>query len=205
MYRKKIEFRPVENLEQVVHSLDVTPHYPDYMCAVTSSPSQLLYWDKDSGKIHLVDCSTTPPTPQGEIPIVYDGKEDVSDMCTSRDLLVVARGVDGVFAYKLDGGELKWDILGELPGMHRDMSAVGVTADDNGHLFMCDENNRCVHVLSARDGAHLGVVVREWEEVSFRPQKVIYHRKSASVILAHEVHEMYQLSVFSRKVPSCSS
>ena len=193
-------------------SLDVTPHYPDYMCAVTSSPSQLLYWYKDSGKIHLVDCSTTPPTLQGEKPIVYGGKEDLSDMCTSRDLLVVARGVDGVFAYTLDvtpytlyGGKLKWEVSGELPGMHWDMSAEGVTADDNGHLFVCDEYNRCVHLLSAQDGAHLGAVVREWREVLVRPQKVIYHRKSASVIFAHEVEEMYQLSVSSHEVTSCSS
>ena len=81
-FDNKIDFRPVDNLKQVVHRLGVGPHEPSHLCAVTSSASQLLYCDGHTDKIHRVDCSTAPPTPQGEIPIVYDGQEEVSDMCT---------------------------------------------------------------------------------------------------------------------------
>ena len=81
-------------------------------------------------------------------------------MCTSGDLLVITSHNDGVFAYTLDGGELKWRVSGQLPGMQHEIWTYGVAADDQGHLFVCDIRKECVHVLSARDGGHLGVVVR---------------------------------------------
>ena len=75
-----IDFRPVDDLEEVVHRLDVSPHEPCTMCAVTSSPSQLLYCKRS--KVHRVDCSTVPPTPRREIdlPIVHDRPIVVRDM-----------------------------------------------------------------------------------------------------------------------------
>ena len=87
----------MDDLQQVMHRLDVSPHRPGPTCAVTSSSSQLLYCDGYTGKIHRVDCSTTPPTPRGEIPIAHDGQMYVFGICTLGDLLVVARG-NHVFA-----------------------------------------------------------------------------------------------------------
>ena len=187
----------MDDLQQVVHSLDVSPHDPYRMCAVTSSPSQLLYCDYKTDKIHRVDCSTAPTTVQGEIPIVHDRKRKVLDMCTLDDLLVVARESDGVFAYALDGGELKWNVSGKLPGMQLDIDADRVTADEQGHLFESDGENRCVHVLSARDGIPPGVVARVGEQGVGEPDRVAWHGESASLIVAHEKDEVYHLSVFS--------
>ena len=153
----------MDNLKQVVHRLGVGPHRPSDICAATSSLSQLVYCDEETGKIHWVDCSTAPPAQQGEIPIVHNGQEELSDMCISGDLLVVARLIDGVFAYTLDGGELKWRVSGRLSGMQDEICAVGVRADKQGLLFVCDFINECVHMLSVRDGTHLEVVGRKGE------------------------------------------
>ena len=197
----RIEFRPVDDLQQVVHSLEVSPHQPYHICAVTSSPSQLLYCDYKTNKIHRVDCSTAPPTPQGEIPIVHDGQKYVWDMCTSGDLLVVARGHDGVFAYTLDGGELKWKVSGRLLEMQLDIYVHGVTADDQGHLFVCDVKNRCVHALFGPDGKHLGMVVREEEQGLGKPYMAAWHSDSASLVVANVRVEVskYLLSVISHQ------
>ena len=193
---KRIDFRPVDNLKQVLHRLDVGPHQPSYICAVTSSPSQLLYRDNETGKIHRVDCSTVPPTPQGQIPIVHDGQY-MYTMCTSCDPLVITSYGEGVFAYTLDGGELKWRVSGKLPGMEHEIHAYGVTADEQGHLFVSDWENECVHVLSARNGTHLGVVVREGQEGVGTPNNVAWHSESASLIVVHWKDAFYHLSVFS--------
>ena len=186
----------MDDLKQVVYRLDVDPHSPHAMCAVTSSPSQLLYCDYHTKKIHRAP-HLPPPTSQGEIPIVYDGEEEVLDMCTSHDLLVVARG-EGVFCYTLDGGELKWRVSGKLPGMEHEIKAWGVTADEQGCLFVCDVNNKCVHVLSARDGTHLGVVAREGEEGVGEPCNVTWHQESKSLVVAHKKYDVYHLSILSR-------
>ena len=193
----QINSRPVDDLKQVVHRLHVIPHRPSNICAVTSSLSQLLYCDDKTDKIHRVDCSTAPPTPRGEIPIAHDGQNYMYTMCTSGDLLVVARGGYGVFAHTLDGGELKWKVSGKLPGMEHEIKACRVAAGKQGHLFVYDIMNKCVHVLSARDGTHLGVVVREGQDGVGIPCKVAWHSESASLSAVHWKDKAYHLSVFS--------
>ena len=211
-----IDFRPVDDLEEVVHRLDVSPHEPSHMCAVTSSPSQLLYCKRS--KVHRVDCSTVPPTRREiDLPIVHDRRIVVRDMCTSHDLMVVARGFDrvltflkgdggiseGVFTYSLPGGELKWKVSGKLPGMQREINARGVTADEQGHLFVCGVNNRCVHLLSARDGTHLGVVVRKGQEVVGKPTDVTWHQESKSLVMAHVTKSKGNISIWHLSIFSC--
>ena len=189
----------MDDLKQVVHRLDVRTHQPYPMCAVTSSPPQLLYRYYNTGKVYRVDCSTAPPTHQEETPIVYDGWERVLDMSTSHDLLVVTRRGDGVFCYTLDGGELKWRVSGKLSEMEHEIEAWGVTADYQRRLFACDVNNKCVHALSVRDGTHLGVVAREGVEDVGKPCKVTWHQESKSLVVAHKKDRLYHLSVFSRQ------
>ena len=187
--------------------MNVAPHLPHAMCTATSSPSQLLYGDYRrlcSGKIHRVDCSIAPPTPQGEIPVVVDDQDDghnfLLSMCTSHDLLVISRPFEGVFAYTLPGVELKWKVSGKLPGTQGEIHACGTTVDEQGHLFVIDLENICVHALSVEDGTHMGVVVRGREDVVGNPLEVIWHQNSASLVVAHEpVQGGVHLSVFSRQ------
>ena len=124
-------------------------------CAVESSPSRLLCYNNETSHVFQLDCSTAPARLLQKIPIEYDGKKPVSFTCASCDFLLVTRGYEGVFAYALGGGECKWRVSGNLPGMDWEMTAAGVTADDQGHLFVCDINNKCVHMLSVQDGAYL--------------------------------------------------
>ena len=96
-------------------------------------------------------------------------------------------------------GELKWRVSGKPPGIEFHMDARGVVADEQGHLFVCDYNNRCVHLLSATDGVHLGVVVRKGEKGLGKPKEVAWHEESASLVVAHYKDTgCFILSVFSR-------
>ena len=73
------------------------------------------------------------------------------------------------------------------------------SSDEQGHLFVCDYNNRCVHLLSATDGVHLGVVVRKGEKGLGKPKEVAWHEESESLIVAHYKDTgFFTLSVFSR-------
>ena len=112
---------------------------------------------------------------------------------------VGGRGGEGVFAYNLRG-ELKWRMSAELPGMQHNVSARRVVADDQGHLFINDVINKCVHILSARNGAYLGVVVREGDWGIGTPAEIAWHSESASLVVAHHHKDgVYHLSVFSRQ------
>ena len=118
-------------------------------------------------------------------------------MCTSGDLLVIARYCEGVFAYTQRSGQLKWKVLGELPEI-RLVGVLGVTADDQGHLYVCSEVCTGVLMLSARDGSYLGMVLSNGAESIERPFRIAWHRESASLILNHREAGVDQhLSVFS--------
>ena len=188
--KNRIEFRPVGDLNRVVFSLPIS-----------QAPSQLLYQNKQAKpyRVRRADCSATPPTLHEVTSVMHARREYVWRMCIpSRDLLVVTRYKEGVFCYTLKGGELKWRVSGKLPQMEWDIDARGVAADDQGHLFVCDESNRCVHLLSATDGTHLGVVVRALVEGVGKPREVAWHGESASLVVAHEKDaDCYFLSVFS--------
>ena len=198
-YRRQIQFRPLKNLEQVVLSLDVYPHHLDALCAVTSSPSQLFYCDHNTHTIHQVDCSTTPPTLLGKKSSVdYDGLRAVFHMCTSGDFLVTSRCDEGVFGYPLRGvGELNWTVSGKPPGMDWEMVASEVAADEQGHLFVSDYSNSCLHLLSVRDGEYLGVLKSDELDVG-KPKEVAWHSESASLVVAHAEDRVLYLSVLYR-------
>ena len=102
-----------------------------------------------------------------------------------------------MFTHTLDGEELKWRVSGKLPGMKREIGARGVRADDQGHLFVRDRENRCVHALCARDATHLGVVVREGQEGVGVPWNVTWHQDSKSLVGANVKDKVYHLAVFS--------
>ena len=88
---------------------------------------------------------------------------------------------------------------GKLPGMMFNIAVREVTADDRGHVFVCDSSNKYIHVLSTRDGSHLGVAAGEGEEGVGRPCKVAWHGESASLIVADQRDIVYHLNVFSRQ------
>ena len=189
----------MENLDRVLHTLSVDPDGPADMCTMTSSPSQLLYQNTHAMlyRVRRVDCSTTPPTLKEEAPIVHDYIEYNWSMCTSGDLLVIARYCEGVFAYTQRSGQLKWKVAGELPGI-RLVGILGVTADEQGHLYVCSEVCTGVLMLSALDGSYLGMVLSEGVGSITTPYRIAWHRESASLILDHQSDGDRHLSVFSR-------
>ena len=210
--RKEIEFRPVEDLDRVMYTFSVDPDEPHVLCSemvITSvgfnisSPVEFLYHNvqKRPHTVRKVNCGTKPPTRKWQINISHDAQGEVSCMCTSRDLLVITRGREGVFCYTLRDN-MMWKVSGQLPDMESNIDARGVTADDRGHLFVCDRENSCVHELFAEDGKHLGVVVREGQEGVGKLYNAAFHQNSASLVVAHGNEPdaaCCSLSIFSRR------
>ena len=203
----------MENLDRVLYTFSVDPDQPHVLCLVmvttsiafhTSSPLHFLYHNvqKKPHTVQRVNCGTKPPTLWFEINIAYDDQGKASCICISRDLLVITRGREGVFCYTLVKGNMMWKVSGKLPEVEWDIDARGVTADDHGHLFVCDKENSCVHELFAGDGKHLGVVMREGQEGVGKLYNTAFHQGSASMVVAHGYEPnaaCCSLSVFSRR------
>ena len=133
------------------------------MCAGTQST--LLYEDRSKSprEVHWLDLNDAQPKPADGKRVIHTEQTNIDDMCFSesaeKQLLVVAGGDKGLFAYNTDTDELEWKIGGHLSGHLIAMHTMGVTTDGRGHLFVTDTYNHCIQMFSVSDGQYLGFLV----------------------------------------------
>ena len=184
---QKIEFRDVNDFNQILLTHSVAPHNPEALYAVT--PSTLLYTDssKSPRDIHWLDLSELQPKPAAGKRVIHTKQHKIYDMCCTQDgdeqLLVVTARHDGLFAYNTITGKLEWKVDGKLPGMEKDIDCIGVTMDKNGHLFVCDysNGNKCIHLFRASDGQYLGCLIKDEKELG-APALIHWCENTSSLI-----------------------
>ena len=163
-----------------------------------SSSSSLLYIDhkKHPHEATWLYCSKSPPELRADANITHVQQDNVWDMCCVQDrnkhLLLTTGGFDGVSAYNTDTDQIEWCKKGTLAGMEEQMMAEGVTTDGCGHVFISDESNGCIHVLSNK-GFHLGVL-KEGEQGLGRSRLIHWCNEASSLVVAHIIDEQYCIS-----------
>ena len=86
-----------------------------------------------------------------------------------KQLLLVAGGDGGLFAYDTETDKLVWKVEEKLPGMKYKFNAFGVATDGRGHLFVTDfanphkDGNGCLQMFSVADGQYLGCLMKDKE------------------------------------------
>ena len=195
--QKRIEFRNVENLDELVLNHSVAPHEPGYMCTIP--PATLLFEDQSSEPrvIHKLDCSGFPSRIFSVSQSIHTAIHDIWDMSFTehegKRLLFIAEGYGGLFAYNYDTWDLEWSVKGRLN--------AGLTTDARGHLFHCVESSikRCVKVFTTK-GADLGVLQIEKDEFP-EPWRIRWCRETSSLVMAHKRDWQWFISVITAKYP----
>ena len=148
---KKIDFRKAENLSTVVlnHKMDLQPG-----CLSAYSSSKLQYEVRSTShhEVRWLDCSTFPPKPVDTSCVNQIHGNKIYDMCCFTDaeepILVATQGVLGLHAYSTFENEVVWTAKGKPPGMEKEVNVQALATDGLGHLFVSDNNNMCIHVIS---------------------------------------------------------
>ena len=193
----KIEFRDVKKLSDVVSNYCVRQCRPGRICTATSS--HLLYIDhkKHPNEAKGIDCSKSPPEPAIGANATHIQHDIVWNMFCVHDenqkLLITTAGFDGVTAYNTENDEMVWGLKGNLPRMKEQIMAEGVAADGNGRLFVSDESNRCIHIVTV-EGLYAGVLLKEGEQKLGRPRLIHWCSETSSLIVAHIIDEQYCIS-----------
>ena len=194
----RIDFHHVDRLQEVVCSYVVAPYKPGHITA--ASPSILLYEDQSVTPrvVRWVNCGTSPPRPISGTNVTRTNHAIIWDMCCvahgDKQLLVMTRANNGIFAYNTQRAQMGWTVKGKLTGMEIDMSIWGATADGNGHLFMCDINNSCIQMFSA-GGRYMGPVLKEGDHGLAQPWLVRWCEQTSSLVVVHIKERNYQISV----------
>ena len=129
--------------------------------------------------------------------IIHTQLDRIDDMCFvqsgDKQLLVVAKCDEGIFAYNTNTDRLEWGVVKKPPEMKESMDIGGITTDGNGHLFTSDCNNHCIHVYSVSDGSYIRCLLKDY--TLYKPKTIRWCEKTSSLIVACYWKENWSLKV----------
>ena len=186
---KQIEIRDVNDLKKVLHSHSMAPQGPALLYAAT--PLTIMYLDANTKPysvhwLNLTDVQSKIAAGKGVIHIELDDTS-IRDMCLvqegDKQIVVVAGGDGGLFAYDTETGKLEWKVKEKPSEMMNAINTRGVTTDGHGHLFVCNTANECIQMFSASDGQYLGRLMRGVETIGY-PAKVHWNAETSTLAAA---------------------
>ena len=181
-----LEFFDASDLSKTFYTHVVAPHEPVMLC--TATPSSLLYvdWSNLPFEVHWLDLSDAQPKPAAEISFIHTQQRNIRDMCYvqngDKELLIVAVGREGVFAYNTLLYKLEWKVDRKPAGREKSIAVYGVTTDGRGHLYVADYDNRCIQIFSVSDGSYLRCLVVKGAKSLGQPDKIRWCEKSSSLL-----------------------
>ena len=186
------------NLREVHLRRSVAPKIPCFLCP--SPPNGLLYLDKSCEPNNI---GWVTPTSSGLLLTTQTNFAYLMCLVTFEDkeLLVITCGQPrltkgGVQVYNLKTKQLEWRVEGRLTGMKKFLKAEGLTTNDQGHLFVCDDNNKCVQMLNVADGRYLGTLIKNGEQGLGEPARIRWCSKISSFVIIHLKNDKWWISVY---------
>ena len=186
------------NLRKVHLTRSVAPQKPWSLCP--SPPNALLYVDESSNPNNI---GLVTPTSSGILFVTQTNSAFMMCLVTfeGKELLVVTCGESrltkgGVQVYNLKTKQLEWSVEGRLPSRNKVIKAQGLTTDDHGHIFVCDDNNKCVQMFHVADGRYLGTLIRNGEQGLGEPFVIRWCSRISSFVIIHEKNDKWCISVY---------
>ena len=174
----------------------VKPRSPGALCKAT--PHTLLYVDesKKPREVHWLDFSGSKPKPAAEKSVIHTEQAEIRDMCFSqsgdKQLLAVAGGDGGLFAYNTETDKLEWKADKAAHGMEHDMNAWGVSTDGYNHLFVADYRNQCIQMFSVSDGQYLRCLVKDTKSLDGL-RRIRWYEPTSSLVCTSRSNEKWYL------------
>ena len=190
-HEQRINFHECRNLQTIVahRNFNCRSKNPRYLSAVSPS-SDVLFLVRASlagREVKQIDCKhrrlcfTKATTP------IYLTEDSICDMhCIQGGRRLLFLTEDGLVACSTKTGKKVWSIPLNQPDLNEEMTIRGITTDAEGHFFVCDTSNECVHVFSDNNGEHLGVLLKKEDGVIGVPHRIGWNHKSGLLIVTHK-------------------
>ena len=184
--KRKIEFRALKDLKQVICSFSTGPYKPGALS--TTFPSTLLFSDRSklSHNVYWLDCSGNEPKLDGKyINIILNYVDDICYIPDEKKPLLVATDklLSSVQAYNAVNNNLEWSTQ---------VRGYSITTDGQ-QLLVCNRDDG-IRMLSLSGGESLGHLIRKGDRGLGMPYWVCWSDKISSLIVAHEVNREYHIS-----------
>ena len=187
-----IEFLDSGDLSRTVEAVLLEPDEPFTLCS--SNKNTLYYADwYGSGQVKLLNCQASLTTLRHQSNLNVN--RVVTDMCIIDQKLVTV-AANGVDVFNISTKALEYKIPGILPKIKKQHKISAVTSIRLGYLFVCDTNNRCVHMFNINAGnKYMGVLLKAGENGLGELSIVRWSDKLSSLLVAHCVSSKYLVSV----------
>ena len=180
---RKVVFRSLQNLRTVLKSYSLVSACSFVVRGL--SPSVLLYghFEKESHSVVSADFYSSSPTVfRTPCSIQQDIRETCFAKLGEKQFLVVTSD-EGLSAYDIHTGTKEWQINNQLSGLEKDAILSGVTSDEFGHFFACDENNNCLQIFTI-EGVYVGAVF--FGQNVGTPRCALYCNKTKNIVIFHD-------------------
>ena len=155
-----MSFRKAGSSEQVVYQLLALHGSPTVACL--TSPS-ILVAVVNGTTMRSFNLDTCFPPDVAYSPLA----EVIDDLCYTTDygtpMLITCHHLGWIHIRNMDSKKCRWKDLSNtsniVRGVQKSIRPISVTSDGHGHLFVSDNANMCVHMLSLRDWWHIGIVM----------------------------------------------
>ncbi len=185
---KKIQFRSEQQLETLLSSFtNVNHNKAGALCTVDDN---LLYVDKSSDLCVLrwIKCQSEPEVLLDKKPI-YSSQRNIMDTClvesNGEKILVTADPLIGrgkqLSAYSFRQKKVLW---GTPTKDYVNMQPRRLCTDNKGHIFVTDQANSCVVVLSA-DGGYLTTILKMGDHGIGKPDWIRWDPSRECLVLTH--------------------
>lgn len=127
---------------------------------------------------------------------VVDGTEQVIVVIVAENQEMPAPGtsVPKIAAYDLQSKSFLWSVQGTLAGIEKKIKPCGITADETGTLFVCDEENDAIHMFSA-DGDYTGCLLKKGDSGVESPRLIKWCKEKSCLVIYHRNETQHFVSV----------
>ena len=193
------------NLETIVSRRNFKDHLSLKLLSTVSPSTGVLFWlggtyDEDQKiEVKQLHCQDNGYLYFNKAKTPIDLTADsIIDMCCIRggqSLLFLTK--DGFVSCNTKTGKQEWSVSLNQSDLKEQMSISAVTTDGQGHIFVCDINNECVHVFSDNNGEHLGILLKKEDGDIGVPHKIGWNDMFNLLVVIHKQDDLrFMVSIY---------
>ena len=168
------------------------------------SPTTLLFVDYQHNPLKLkwMDCSADSPQIIGvsslreswvwDICVIEDGNEGKTQLVVGNYGRAPQYKINAV---NLQSGKIEWSVKETSARMKDKFKPASVTADNDGHIFVCDRGNACIQILSVKNGRYLGPLLKKGEHGIGLPKLIRWNKDTKTLVVLHNIHHIQKLYI----------
>ena len=168
-------------------------------------------WKQEKDKPLWRWITGSPGLSAGDLNDLNERFQGYKEICCGADEEAIIIYANNSYQKKVDAYNITtmnhlWGLTEFKPdGMKFEMKPSGITTDGQGHLFICDMDNKCIHIFYT-DGTYMCPVDCNGKVELGIPERIDWSKSESALVVTHRVDSKCFISVLKIQIhPNSSS